>query len=872
MDERSRTVDRLTGNTGPTGMVLYGSTGIGKTWLAEAVVAELPPGCATEMFTATAALQPVPFGLFSALLPERDLALPESDRPLVLTALNHLRNTFSDRRGPGGLVLVIDDAHHLDDASSLLVHQLTLSGVVRPLLLVQDDEPPPEPIVALWKEELCERLDLDPLERDVIGEIAGLIAGAGFDQYSVDRLHELSGGNPALLRHLLAQENSLHPTVGGGFRWSSQSMETDVASLVEQALERLDPAARQLVELVAVGQPVPSAVIGRIWSLETLARLEQDGVVVVGDPPDRQVRLARPLWVDVLRSAISPAARAVMESDLADAFEATRRTGPNDRMRVLMWRMAAGTTPDPHDLVDAARTALAWGDLVLAERFARLAREHCDAPETDLLLALILETAGAEDEASELLDGLASKLSDDGDRAAAMCAQMRMATNRCDDDVDLGDVADAASLLDDPRSRDAVEAQRAVSLALLGDPVTAMKIALPLHENGDALLRLRSFPAIDLGAGAGGNIERALEVATSLLPAAMTARDELPSGITWVMSATLRHLDALGRLDDIEQLLSLLVAEPNANLPAARAFRLLHSGRLAIDRGKVATAAGLLEEAVTLYEQRRCPVFWPIAMAAAGEAAALRGDATRAIDVDRAIGDQVARDVGRPLHYDAQRARAWSAAAAGDHRLAIERLGRAATAALGAGLPATAATALHDALRLGAGPPVQSRLADLASSVDGELSAAQATHALGALACDGLAIEQSARTFERLGYKLVAADLCTLAARQHAARHDENAVRRCATRNARLLRSCEGAWSIPWLSGFEQPALSAAEQAIASLTTGGSTNREIAEQRGVSIRTVENHLGRIYKKLGVTNRSELADVLTGATPPEVPTS
>ena len=52
------------------------------------------------------------------------------------------------------------------------------------------------------------------------------------------------------------------------------------------------------------------------------------------------------------------------------------------------------------------------------------------------------------------------------------------------------------------------------------------------------------------------------------------------------------------------------------------------------------------------------------------------------------------------------------------------------------------------------------------------------------------------------------------------------------------------------------------EREIAQLAARGLTSRAIAEQLVVSTRTVENHLQRVYMKLGVSGRSELADVMT----------
>jgi len=44
----------------------------------------------------------------------------------------------------------------------------------------------------------------------------------------------------------------------------------------------------------------------------------------------------------------------------------------------------------------------------------------------------------------------------------------------------------------------------------------------------------------------------------------------------------------------------------------------------------------------------------------------------------------------------------------------------------------------------------------------------------------------------------------------------------------------------------------------------GLTNREIAETLFVTTKTVENHLGRTYTKLGIRSRTELAAALAVA--------
>jgi DNA-binding CsgD family transcriptional regulator len=55
--------------------------------------------------------------------------------------------------------------------------------------------------------------------------------------------------------------------------------------------------------------------------------------------------------------------------------------------------------------------------------------------------------------------------------------------------------------------------------------------------------------------------------------------------------------------------------------------------------------------------------------------------------------------------------------------------------------------------------------------------------------------------------------------------------------------------------------LSRREREIALLAIGGSSSREIAEQLSLSTRTVDNHLQRIYVKLGIPGRAHLAAAL-----------
>jgi DNA-binding CsgD family transcriptional regulator len=62
-------------------------------------------------------------------------------------------------------------------------------------------------------------------------------------------------------------------------------------------------------------------------------------------------------------------------------------------------------------------------------------------------------------------------------------------------------------------------------------------------------------------------------------------------------------------------------------------------------------------------------------------------------------------------------------------------------------------------------------------------------------------------------------------------------------------------------------ALTASERRVAQMAAQQLTNRQIAQALFVSMHTVSTHLGHIYSKLGITDRTQLAAALSGEHPP-----
>jgi DNA-binding NarL/FixJ family response regulator len=59
--------------------------------------------------------------------------------------------------------------------------------------------------------------------------------------------------------------------------------------------------------------------------------------------------------------------------------------------------------------------------------------------------------------------------------------------------------------------------------------------------------------------------------------------------------------------------------------------------------------------------------------------------------------------------------------------------------------------------------------------------------------------------------------------------------------------------------------LTSAERRVAALVAEGMTNREVAAQLFTTVATVEAHLTRIYRKLGLRSRTQLARAVADGT-------
>jgi DNA-binding CsgD family transcriptional regulator len=167
----------------------------------------------------------------------------------------------------------------------------------------------------------------------------------------------------------------------------------------------------------------------------------------------------------------------------------------------------------------------------------------------------------------------------------------------------------------------------------------------------------------------------------------------------------------------------------------------------------------------------------------------------------------------------------------------------------------------HDAARYGAARAIGIPLREAATHVDGTFAWCLIDHASALAARDPVALDEVARRFEAHGANLLAAEACAEAALAHTAAEHARPARASAARAALLRARCEDAVS-PWLAGAALAVpLTARERQVAALAAGGSSDAAIADRLGISTRTVQTHLARVYTKLGINRRTEIGQRL-----------
>jgi len=872
-------IDRLieAAGRGESSMLLVrGEAGIGKTRLLD----RLSHRAAERRFAvlrgrATELESDVPFAaVVEALEPLDDVALATPASPAERWRLHRgLRERLDALPGGHPFALVLDDVHWADPATLELLEHLMRRPPERPHLLV----------AALRPGDVAERLlairpaaalDLGPLAREAAEPLlAGLV-----DPNERERMFTQSGGNPLLLEELaragpgaeapggivaaIGAERAALPAparmlldgaaiVGDPFDLdlaaAAGGLDADQAltgldALVERGLVRPDDIPRRFVFRHPV---VRSAVHAAVPAGEEIAAhvraaraLEAAGAAL----PARARHLAHAAApgdaesAATLRAAaalVRPQAPAIAADWLVAARRADPRLGADGQLALAETMVEAGRLEAALAVVDEAAVADGAADrehrvgLAVAgatvERLLgrheagsrRLERVLDEAPGSGLLMAHLAISAYELGAAEETAAWAQRARASDADRlvhaaAAAMLAPAHAFAGRADAARAEGDAA-----------VEAVDRASDAELAGAGELLTAVAWGLLAVERFVDVLSVARRSALVIRATGNGPAAIALDVA-AISALGLLGRIE----------------EAVAAADEAEQ-----AARVTGNDQAVQWALWMHAWAL-LERGDLDAALAAAEGSVDLAQRLDDSALTTIAHAVLGAVLVARGEPAR----------------GRPLldAYDLEPG--WRCRWTPPLVEADLALGDASAAAA----HADQATALAESTPLAGPRAAAGRAQALVALARGET--ARAVELAGAAVADAERVDGAldvARARLIAGRALAASDrdgaLRELAAAEQAAATAGAArVRDEALQEQRRLGRRVGRGGERGRAGGGVGALSPREREVAGLVADGRTNREIAARLFLSEKTIETVLSRVFRKLGVRSRAEVA--------------
>jgi DNA-binding CsgD family transcriptional regulator len=887
-------------------LVVRGEPGVGKTALLDWVVGSAAglrvarvAGVESEMELAFAALQQLCAPMLDKLegLPDPQRAAlgvafglsagAAPDRFLVGLAVLSL---LSEAAGQQPLLCVVDDAQWLDRASALVLGFVARRLLAEPVALVFATHEPGEEFQGLPE------LLVTGLGEGAARELLGSVLGGPLDERVRDRIVAETRGNPLALLELPRGVRPAELTGGFGVPGSSGRIEDSF----RRRLEGL-PAATQRLMLVAAAEPTGDpALVWRAAALlgiatGALAPAADAGLLVIGE----RVVFRHPLVRSAVYRAAPAAERRAAHQALAEATDP--RADPDRRA----WHRAQATLGPDEDvaaeLERSADRAQARGGLAAAaaflERAAALTLDPVRRAERALAAAQAKYQAGAFDATLQLLGTAEAGPPDQFRRARAdlLRGQIAFSSSRGSDAPPLLlKAARQFEPLDPQLARetylDALAAATFAGRLALGggmrEVAEAARMAPPppgptrgpdLLLDGLALVICEGYPA-------GAPV---LRRAVSAFRGTDVSREE---GLRWLWLACRAALIVwdYASFDVLSDRQVTLARDAGALIMLPIAFNMRSTARLYA--GEFTEAASLVAQAESVTEATGSS----IAPYGAVALAAYRGrEAQAAHLLQTATDDAERRGEGRALSFIG-----WADA------VLYNSLGRyeEALAAAQRGSEDSPAVqfadwALVELVEAAVRSAVPERAAGAVQRLSGIARACETDWVLGAearsraLVSDGEAAESFYReAIDRFGRTR----LCVELGRAHLV-YGEWLRRQRRRRDARdqLGRAYEifdsvGAAAfaerarteLRATGGHARPqtiqapdSLTAQEALIARLAGEGASNPQIAAQLFISPATVAYHLHKVFTKLGISSRSQLAPALPaqhGAAPPLTP--
>ena len=797
-----------------------------------------------------------------------DLGVGDDER----TALFHgARAELRRLAGDDRLVLLVDDLDLLDDTSVAVLVPLIVS---RTVFLDRHGADGGYAVAAV--DRLAARRSSGPSGsrcrcrvtssgRCCIGPSIGPVSSPALAE-----LARLSGGNLQVLTELVrgARERGVLVDTGGAWHLTAPlPTTTALEELVAEHLADVDAAGLAVLELLAVCERFGLADLERIHGAATLEALEASRLVTVVTSGRRTaLRLAHPLYGEVLRERLPPLRLRRIHQQLADLVEAHGARRREDVVQVALWRVASGGQVPGDRLLRAARLALVGHDPALAVRLVTAAADD-DAVTPGERAEVLVEAhamQGHDDEVERVVAAVWDEPLTDAQRAnlSRRLADTRFYARR---DLDGALAAHEAARAAPHRSRGDRRRRRSAGDAAgrcrpTSRSAAHRRLRRPVDHRPDARRagrRQGHEPAQRSDAATRRPRSRARRPSTTPIcpvgwPGAASPCTSSTRPTRWPTAG------AIGRPGTCSNRPSSgpwprTRSAPGCGSRWCSARSPATPGRA----GRRSAASAAVVDAAPSAGQDAALVWAHVGVAQGHLLLGECGPAAAALQRADEVGDSpVATSFGTR-----ERTRAWLDACRGDLVAARARIRQVVSVTRRDEVFIFEAGVLNDLVRLGVPDEAVARLQELAGQIDGPLVQAHAGHALAASTRDVDLLSDVVDRYEAIDALGLAAEVAAELADLYRARAETRRATAAQQRSADLADRAGGIHTPVLARGSSVEPLTAREREVALLAAGGISSREVGQRLHLSTRTVDTHLARVYRKLGITSRTELAPAL-----------
>jgi DNA-binding CsgD family transcriptional regulator len=841
------------------GSIVTGEAGVGKTRLARAVAEVWSLRGTVTWVAGSESARRFMFGAFGELV-------ADLDGDDFGNSADRIVSTLSASAAP---LLVVDDAHLLDDASAAVVHGLAVRpGAVPMLITTSAGRAVPAGVMAAGKDGLLEHVELAPLNSAATAAVLQNRLGAPVERATATKLFELSGGNPAVLLELVAAGSAAGSLVLGGGIWSwrgSVPRSDGLAELLQSRLSGLGPEAWRTLELLALGEPLGLRELTGAVGTDAIAAAEAHGLLVIERLGRRRiVRSVEPLYAQLLRAELGQARTLQRLHELDRMIEHVPARRSQDVLQRAVARLETGVEEPGDAAVLTEASKLARPDYALAERLARAALERGGGFRAFDYLIDALVWQGKLEEATELAASVAEYASPEELAYFSLrWSRMRwwMAGERPADEGDAGEAvqletAESVGL----RTADHLStvARQAAMEAAAGRGAQALTVALSVlaDDRCEDEGRCWAAGAAMIGLGGDGRVSDALALVPEAYASAARLQDYNYRLLLSVVDVRLRRLsgDLGGGSQAVADLRDALAGaqDPNSGIVA------LIEAEMVLATGRALEAIPYCRDAAAQLDQLDFGGLSATAHLRLAEALAFTGDTVGA-DEQLLLASATEDHTLELFRPEQLVQKAWLQLASGGRKEGLALLGRASALAVAQTDRLVELLACHAGVRAGDHSAAR-HLVVLADSVEGAFALSAARHAAALIGRDPAGLLAAADEFAGIGALAQQADAVAQAARLEQRSGDAGRARQLATRAADIAADTGGIQTPALRAAQPGVALTKRQRDVARLAARGYSSLEIAERLGVGVRTVESHLDAAYRRLGVSNRKELAQL------------